>query len=430
MNPPSAPGQAPASLGEADSRAHGVIVLTLPPVAPANPAPVPGTVVDLSSAARSISGRFGSAKIGPVRLGRGTKGCVRSSDGLKCTLQLRVPAGTRNLRLEAFSSLNGTGTPIASTSPAPVTVYARQRNVISPPAWWGIAATYKLTVTPDAFTQGRPGPANACFLAFDATRALIPTTLAIGTGGQAVRAMMTSNNTSLSAVESTNGMPPFTCGTVVYDGIAAGTAQLRDADFYNPRVTYATADVTLKPGPAGTPQLLVWSSGVPVNAPGFPQIVEFSASANGNAPPLRTIQVAAPPISADASGVFWAGPFGNFTDYQVTYLQQFTATGSEVRKLTGSLATLAAAADAQENIYAVQASPNVSCVLGGAALTVYSAASSWTQVSRAISYVPVGENCDISVAVDSKDNAYVGYNTSGIGGLPPGYLRIRADRER
>ena len=71
----------------------GTLVIALPAIVPAWPTPAPGASGPLlSSGTRTVSGTFGSSAFGPVSLTARTSHCSLTTDGLHCTIQVKVSA--------------------------------------------------------------------------------------------------------------------------------------------------------------------------------------------------------------------------------------------------------------------------------------------------------------------------------------------------
>jgi hypothetical protein len=408
-----------AALVRSPDAGAGTVSVSLPVIVVPNtiPTPPPGesSIDALSSATRSISGSFGAERLKAVTLTAARKGCRSESDGLHCRITLKMRPGSHVLTLTTYASLDGTGAPLAQATTYHTVTIATGPNPVRLGYFFGIAKAFTTTISPAAVTQGVPNVVTFSLYGLDAAGAVIPESSVYDENGIVV----TSHIGVKSGPYTAQGIYRSYGNAILsevfpYDGRMSGTEVF---EFFgsgkNAGVKYASATLTMNPGPAGVPQIAVWNWGAHAYMPGT--LVLFTADANGNASPWRTYSLEAPAISMDDSGGFWAGPFT--TDERTTgatWMERYDNTGKATANVVPSspgLSFVGAAIGANQDLYAVQGTLRDSvtqgheCPAKEPSLATYTAASSWTRVPRSINLR--GVQCPASVAVDRQGNTYV-----------------------
>ncbi|HTA40451.1 MAG TPA: hypothetical protein VK760_15305 [Candidatus Acidoferrales bacterium] len=376
------------------AKGQAQVLLTLPVIIPARPAPVAGLAATrLSSATQLVAGTFGSAGVGPIALTRLTPGCRVLSDGLHCKVKIELPVGTNELHLTTYSSSIIFGAPLARAS-GTFHIVAGRLNRVTPDNWTGLAATFKLAVSKKNFRQGVPSSTTISFYGIDAAGAIIPSNVVDGPAGSAVEAelrLVGDYPRTITLPENA----PFTQTTFTYDGRLAGSTSVRAIPIdANARNAFATSKLRFQPGAVGAGQLFVYGDGDGEGS----RLVEWALGVSGNAPPLRTYALSAGPIWADASGDFWAGPFSSGGQ---SWFEKYDANGAGFVRIASDsgVEIVTGALDRQENVYAAELDTrSYRCYMH-----VYSAASAWK--TQRLFYI--GSSCPSKVAADSSGNVYV-----------------------
>jgi hypothetical protein len=247
-------------------------------------------------------------KIGPIALSATAPGCSTAAAGyLNCTVPVKAPVGqNETISGNTFGSSDGSGASLAARSGSTVSVLANQTNYYTF-AMYGVASKLQISAQPTTFMQGQWMQATVTVTGVDAGGGTIPSTPLVDPAGQsfAVQASATAGqNTSALATLISTASSFQTQYT--YDGAASGSlAFSATAQGF----TTAMASYPIKSGPTATAQIFAGSSNQPGTDNYFPYLTQFSASASGNAAPLRALAVngSVSPFGADGSGNFWAG---------------------------------------------------------------------------------------------------------------------------
>jgi hypothetical protein len=404
-----------ASLGAAAAR--GRLVLTLPVIAPAHVIPQLSAPM-LSSATQSIAGTFGTRKVGPIALSSQTRGCSVASDGLHCTINVSEPVGKNKLELATFASTDGTGSQLAVSTPLKVNVYAGLKNAATP-VWSGRAATFRIAISTRPLQQGVAATVVVTLFAIDAAGAVIPSTSVLDQTGKQVYWSGTAAppyDTSFQFVNGPLGNLPYSSENFDYDGRTAETVKVKAIGAGQ---VYARATLRVKPGVASPAQIFSWT-GNTIDQTNAAVLLQFGADATGNVAPLRTWQLDAPVVSANADGTFWSGPYTQNGNPTTSWAQEYNASGALLEQVTPLPASVqfvgsGLAADPNNNLYGVQDSVYDGDNYGTPTLTEYSAASSWKKIVRQIN-LPSVEYGYSALAFDRRGNVFVGLAAGYPGG--------------
>jgi hypothetical protein len=303
-----------------------MIVVALPPIATTTSAPSPG-IVGLSFATRSIAGTVGKKKIAPIVLNSTTPGCTASAGALNCTIAVAAGPGKHKLKLSSYATTDGTGAALAQTS-ASVTVSRGLKNY--PPAltWTGIATKLTLLTTPSTLTQGQAAEVQVVAYGVDAGGAPIPDSNVVGPDGSPVSASIVATGpyqvTNACFSGSSLDSP---CNSLTYDGIKSGIEKLTATSGEFPP---AKRKLVIKPGPTGAAQIVTESELTDV----LQDTLQFSASASGNASPLRMLLVSGVPYGLGVAGDFWIGgthyAANGATLGQIAPLKSYTIAGGAI----------------------------------------------------------------------------------------------------
>jgi hypothetical protein len=415
---PTQPSAVDVRAGKALAR----VLLTLPAIAPPHPEPIP-TVgpTRLSSATRSVSGTFGSSKIVPVALTPTTPGCTLEGDGLYCSVTIVVPAGTALLTVSTYASPDGTGKPLATASEQ-VSVVTGSRNYATPKTWIGLAASYKLAFTKKIFQQGVPSSTVISFYGIDAGGAIIPSNDVGEAGGKLAKAQLQFAGAYPQKIALPKNLP-FTSVTFAYDGRLAGstTVQAISAAPKSDSI-YATSTLQFKQGATGAGQLFVQGTGATQDDPSL--LLEYAASAAGNAAPLRAYTMHGAPMWANTKGEFWAGPFQVGNLYDPDWLEKYDAKGNGLVRLTPADGViLRAAVDPAENVYTAEGDLDEydGCFLDPESINVYSAAKDWRKIRG---FAPGNINCPDAMAADASGDVFLAYYIPDDSGPSAGWAYV------
>jgi hypothetical protein len=389
----------------------GDVVVKLPPVVPASPQP--GIFKrGLSPSTLSLSWSFASSKLRRIALNPQTQGCTTIASGLTCTLVLAVPAGKGMLSLQTYATANGSGKPLATASEA-ATVFAGQKNIVAPPKFLGLATRFILSITPSSLTQGVPADVAIALDGIDASGAVVPSPAVLGPDGKPVRWVAQAQGPYAASLFPVLGIPhaAFTPVTLSYDGRLAGVERII-LSAARGKASYPSGSISIAAGPTAPASIFVWNgfqnSYNPVSPPSA--LEQFSASASGNAAPLRTYQLGGPALLAESDGSFWSGPIGLQSGSAVTnWIEQYLVNGKGVARLKpvpgrvfGSVAF-----DIKQNLYAAEAIVKPGLCYNTGTIDVYSAASSWTKLTRQLDVSFGYSLCTAPLAADSSGNVFI-----------------------
>jgi hypothetical protein len=332
-----ASGTGVSGAGAVSHNAAGTLVLSLPPILSPSAMPTPGRTQLLSSGTRSISGEFGTHAIAPIALAATTPGCARQTNGLVCTLHVRLPSGSAPLKLQTFGKANGSGLPLATSLQVSVRVDPGVDNYPAPGAWKSIASAVRVTVDPPEVTVvvGKDQrDAVVTGFAVDASGSLAPNEPVLPDG---TRPALELVQTGFEG--STIPFSGFVRHVIGFNGQKSGKLTFTvSQNSKSPVLQPASAGLTVRAKP-GVPGL-----GSTIVATGD-QVPMFPAGATGAAEPLRTlfdVRVSAP-YGADARGDFWMSN------------NHFSNTGALLGsiKLPGDDVLTATTTDAAGNVYAL-----------------------------------------------------------------------------
>jgi hypothetical protein len=304
----------PATAIQHRSVSTAAVTFKLPPIHPAG-APIPwsSSPTLLSSATSSLFGSIGSKSFGPIALSTQAHYCGQSSSGLACTVTVRAPVGqVQTLTITTKSSDSWTSQTLA-TGTETVNVFAKEKNVLSAPTLYAIAAKIGARPLYQTLVQGQYAIDPVVIYGIDFAGKEIPSINARDVHGKVIDGFTIDfkgwENESFppgprSQSRSCCGIDAhLPNGGFVYSGLQTGTESFSLSDA--PLPTTQPRFLTIVPGSTKAAHLLIedYAPGPYLNA-----LAEFSMSASGNVAPIRSLLVNYATLLAEGpNGDFWLG---------------------------------------------------------------------------------------------------------------------------